>query len=170
MPSPHALAAPGERLLAHWRRLSRFPAGKTLFSLLVGRMTPYTGTLGARIDTLEPGWCRAILRDRRRVRNHLDSVHAMALANFAELASGLAVLTALPRGVQGIVTGFSITYLKKARGTLTAECRTSISAPAMPAADDRSHEAGVAITDARGDVVARATAQWRLRSPLSSSP
>lgn len=159
MPSPHALAAPGERLLAHWRRLNRLPAGKTLFSLLVGRMTPYTGTLGARIDTLEPGWCRALLRDRRRVRNHLDSVHAMALANFAELASGLAVLTALPPGVQGIVTGFSITYVKKARGILTAECRAS--PPAVIA--ERTEEANVAITDQQGDVVARATATWRLR-------
>lgn len=157
MPSP--LAAPGERLRKSWQRLSRLPGGKLLFSLLVGRMTPYTGTLGARVEELEPGWCRVSLRDRRRVRNHLASVHAMALANLAELASGLAVLVGLPPGVQGIVTGFSISYEKKARGRLVAECRVNVSDVSV----EREQEAAVTITDATGDVVARATVRWRLR-------
>ena len=153
------LSAPGARLLSSWRRLSGLPGGKLLFSLLVGWMTPYSGTLGARIAELEPGWCRVTLRDRRRVRNHLASVHAMALANLAEMASGLAVLVGLPAGVQGIVTWFSISYLKKARGLLTAECRASV----LQVSAEQEYEASVAMTDAAGDVVARATARWRLR-------
>ena len=163
-PSSRPLAAPGERLRAAWRRLSRWPGGKTVFSLLVGRMTPYTGTLGARVEELEPGWCRVTLRDRRRVRNHLASVHAMALANLAELASGLAVLVGLAPGVQGIVTGFSISYEKKARGPLTAECRVS----GLAVTAEREQEAAVVISDRQGDVVARATARWRLRPTPAS--
>lgn len=153
------MSAPGERLRTSWRRLSKLPGGKTLFSLLVGWMTPYSGTIGARVAELERGWCRVTLRDRRRVRNHLASIHAMALANLAEMASGLAVLVGLPPGVQGIVTGFSISYLKKARGPLTAECRVS----GLDVTSEQEYEAGVAITDAQDDVVARATARWRLR-------
>ena len=156
---PSSLSAPGERLRAAWRRLSRLPGGKTLFSLLVGWLTPYSGTIGARVTELEPGWCRVTLRDRRRVRNHLASVHAMALANLAEMASGLAVLVSLPPGVQGIVTGFSISYQKKARGLLTAECRVT----GLDVTAEREYEAGVTVTDPQGDVVAHATARWRLR-------
>ncbi|MFN2570842.1 MAG: hotdog fold domain-containing protein [Gemmatimonadales bacterium] len=156
---PTSLSAPGERLRASWRRLSRLPGGKLLFSLLVGRMTPYSGTMGARVTDLEPGWCRVTLRDRRRVRNHLASVHAMALANLAEMASGLTVLVGLPAGIQGILTGFSISYLKKARGVLIAECRAS----GLDVTAEQEYDAGVAITNAQGDVVARATARWRLR-------
>jgi uncharacterized protein (TIGR00369 family) len=122
-------------------------------------MTPYSGTIGARVADLEPGWCRVTLRDRRRVRNHLASVHAMALANLAEMASGLAVLVGLPTGVQGIVTGFSISYKKKARGLLTAECRVN----GLNVTSEQEYEAPVTITDAQGDVVAAATARWRLR-------
>jgi uncharacterized protein (TIGR00369 family) len=156
---PSNLSAPGARLRAAWNRLSRIPGGKALFSFLVGWMTPYSGTIGARVAELEPGWCRVTLRDRRRVRNHLKSVHAMALANVAEMASGLAVLVGLPKGVQGIVTGFSISYHKKARGLLTAECRTG----GLNVTAEQEYEAAVAITDRQGDVVARATARWRLR-------
>src|SRR5712664_3576646 len=158
-PVPSSISAPGERLRASWRRLSKLPAGKTLFSLVVGWIAPYSGTLGARVAELEPGWCRVTLRDRRRVRNHLASVHAMALANLAEMASGLAVLVGLPPGIQGIVTGFSITYKKKARGLLTAECRVT----GLDVTTEQEYEAGVTVSDAQGDVVATATARWRLR-------
>ncbi len=155
------MPAPGERLRALWRRLAPLPGGKTLFSLLLGRITPYSGTIGARVEELAPGFCRAALRDRRRVRNHLNSVHAMALANFAELTSGLAVLSGLAPGVQGIVTGFSITYQKKARGRLIAECRVT----GLDVSAEREQEAVVTVSDSAGDVVAQATARWRLRPP-----
>jgi uncharacterized protein (TIGR00369 family) len=122
-------------------------------------MTPYSGSIGARVEELDPGWCRVALRDRRRVRNHLGSIHAMALANLAEMASGLAVLVGLPATVQGIVTGFSISYLKKARGPLIAECR----AERLDVTAEQEYEAAVTISDAQGDVVAHATACWRLR-------
>jgi acyl-coenzyme A thioesterase PaaI-like protein len=146
-----------------WRRLAPLPGGRTLFSLLIGYLTPYSGTIGARVEDLAPGYCRAVLRDRRRVRNHLASVHAIALANLSELASGLAVLAGLAPDVQGILTGFTISYEKKARGRLTAECRVS----GLEVTAERVQEAPVTVTDAAGDVVAQATARWRLRpSPI----
>ena len=154
-----SLSAPGERLRTLWRRLVSLPAGKSIFTFLLGRMTPYSSSIGARVEQLEPGFCRVALRDRRRVRNHLGSIHAIALANLAEMASGLAVLVGLPATVQGIVTGFSITYLKKARGPLIAECR----ADHLDVTAAQDYEAEVSITDAQGDVVARASARWRLR-------
>lgn len=160
MASPSSsLSAPGERLRALWGRLAPLPGGKLLFSFLLGRMTPYSATIGARVEELAPGFCRVTLRDRRRVRNHLGSIHAMALANVAEMASGLAVLVGLPPGIQGIVTGFSITYLKKARGSLIAECR----AERFQVTAEQEYEAAVAVSDAQGDIVARASARWRLR-------
>jgi uncharacterized protein (TIGR00369 family) len=154
-----SLSAPGERLRTLWRRLASLPAGKSIFTFLLGRMTPYSSSIGARVEQLEPGFCRVALRDRRRVRNHLGSIHAMALANLTEMASGLAVLVGLPATVQGIVTGFSISYLKKARGPLIAECR----ADHLDVTAAQDYEAEVSITDAQGEVVARASARWRLR-------
>jgi acyl-coenzyme A thioesterase PaaI-like protein len=122
-------------------------------------MAPYTGSMGAVVRDLEPGYARITLRDRRTVRNHLTSIHAVALANLGELATGLAVTTALARSVRGIPIRLSVTYLKKARGTITAECR---SAPRREITEPTDHAAVAKLTNRDGDLVAEVEAVWRL--------
>jgi len=145
-------------LLAHWRRLSGLPAGKWLFSRLLGRVARYTGSIAPRVEELAPGRSRVRLADRPAVRNHLRSVHAIALANLAEAASGLALLAGLAPGVRAILVGLETHYLKKARGTLIAEG----SAPEVSDPAPREVLAEAVVTDAEGDVVARAVARWRV--------
>src|SRR5256885_14183486 len=128
------MSSPGPRLLALWRRLAPLPGGRWLFARLLGRMVPYSGSTRPRILQLDPGHVRVAIDDRRAVRNHLNSVHAIALANIAELASGLAMTTALPDTVRGIVVKFTMVFFKKARGTLVAESRCVV--PAVDAEAD----------------------------------
>ena len=146
------------RLLFLWHRLGGTPPGRWLFSHLIGLAVPYSGSIGARVTSLEPGRATVTLRDRRRVRNHLGSIHAVALVNLAELSSGMAMLTALEPGVRGIVTNIRVQYHKKARGRLTA---TGTAAPPQ-VGHPMEAAAHAEVRDLAGDVVAEATVVWRL--------
>ncbi len=146
----------GAKAMKMWSRLQSLPAGKFLFSKLLGLYIPYTGSIGAIVQSLEPGHSRVALRERRKVRNHLNSVHAIALANLAELSTGLAALSGMPDNARGILTKLDVTYLKKARGTLLAESRCEIPSP------DSQQEFIISanVYDEQGDTVAEAQAHW----------
>lgn len=151
-------ASPESLIRRQWETWSGRPAGKRIFSALLGRIVPYTGSMGAVVEEIRPGYARATLRDRRKVRNHLRSVHAVALLNLGELTSGLALNFALPPDARSILKGLSMEYHKKARGLLTAEA----TAPVLQDATERDLEIETAVRDEAGDVVATARAHWRV--------
>jgi acyl-coenzyme A thioesterase PaaI-like protein len=148
-----------------WDFLSGMPGGKFLFSRLVGQIAPYTGTIRATVTVLRAGYCEVEMRDRRGVRNHLDSVHAIALANLAEMCGNVALAYSLPDDARFIVSGLEVEYMKKARGTLTA-----ISEPPIPRSATRAqYDVPVTLRDASGDEVARAILH-SLVGPKPGSP
>ncbi len=132
---------------------------------MLGRMAPYTGSISPRVEELRVGYARVSMRDRRQVRNHLRSVHAIAMMNLAEVSSGLALLYSLPPEGRAILTGLSIEYTKKARGTLTAEA--SLDPPAT--LERHEYEFRSTVRDATGEVVAVATARWLVGPGLPNS-
>jgi uncharacterized protein (TIGR00369 family) len=151
-------ARQGARLLAIWRRLSSMPGGRWAFSRMLSRTARYSGTIGARVESLEPGRAVLTMHDRPRLRNHLRSVHAIALANLGELTSGLAATAAMPAGVRGIVVRISVDYHRKARGTLTAVG----SADFPPVTEPTRVEVQATIEDESGQRVATVTVEWAL--------
>ena len=141
-----------------WSRANMLPMGNRLFSRLVGRMAPYTGTIGAVVTELSDGHSRVELKDRPHVRNHLQCIHAIALMNLGEIATGLAVMHAIDGRGRGIVTGLRMEYFKKARGTITA-----ISDSVLPT-EPGTHELEVSgeLRDDAGQLVAKVWASWKI--------
>lgn len=153
----------GQPLLKWWGRLNGLPGGKWAFSKLLSFMIPYTGSIQPRVLELAPGYVRVRIKDRRALRNHLHSIHAVAQLNLAEFCTGLAMTSQLSQNGRAIITGLSMEYRKKARGTLTGECRC----PTISDAVSQSYEIVSLVHDEAGDVVSKGTAVWLVgpRSP-----
>jgi acyl-coenzyme A thioesterase PaaI-like protein len=147
------LNGPGNPVRDLWDRMARLPGGRRVFSRIVGLAAPYTGTIRARVTQLERGRSEVVMADRWAVRNHLRSVHAVALANLAELTGNVALAYSMPPDARFIVAGIDLSYVKKARGPITGRCDCPI-----PETSARSeYLVPVTLHDASGDVVVRAT-------------
>jgi acyl-coenzyme A thioesterase PaaI-like protein len=133
-----------------FQRLGASAPGRWLFSNLVCWRAPYFATIRPIVESLQAGRCVVRLRDRRRVHNHLGTVHAIALCNAAELAGGLATDATLPPALRWIPKGMQVRYLKKARGTLRA---TASVAPIDAARGAHEVHARVEVRDSGDDVV-----------------
>jgi acyl-coenzyme A thioesterase PaaI-like protein len=110
-------------VLASWRRASGSGLGRWLFAREVCRRAPYFGTIKPFFLELAPAVCRVAMRKRRRVENHLRTVHALAMGNLCELAAGMVTEVSLPPSLRWIPRGMTIEYLRKAETGVTATAR-----------------------------------------------
>lgn len=138
--------------LSLYRRLGGSAPGRWLFSKLVGFKAPYFRSIDGRIVELAPGRCVARLKHRWRVQNHIGTVHAIACCNLAELAAGLATEAAMTPKIRWIPKGMTVSYRRKAVGTLTATAQV----PPLDETVAADVVVPVAITDPDGETVVTA--------------
>ena len=146
-------------VLTSYRRLSSKPGGRWLFSKLVCFKAPYFASIAPRIEVLEPGRGVATIAHRRRVTNHIGTVHAIALCNLAEFVGGLACDVSIPVSMRWIPKGMTVAYLKKAVGTMRATATPSF----PPRESNEGYELPfeVVVENPQGEAVFKATiAMW----------
>ena len=138
--------------LAAWRRLESKPFGKLLFSRFVCFKAPYFGTIAPRFEELRPNFARVSMRKRRRITNHIGTVHAIAMCNLAELAAGTLTEVSIPESMRWLPKGMQVDYVKKASGGVQA----TATLPGVAEGPAREVPATVEIRDDVGEVVCRA--------------
>jgi acyl-coenzyme A thioesterase PaaI-like protein len=146
-------------ILELYTRLAAKPLGKWMFARLVCWKAPYFSGIAPWIESLEPGRGVAGIAHRRRVTNHLGTVHAIALCNLAEFIGGLTCDASIPPSMRWIPKGMDVRYLKKAIGRMRATATPAFAPHA--AADGYELPFDVVIEDSQGDAVLRAViAMW----------
>jgi acyl-coenzyme A thioesterase PaaI-like protein len=105
--------------------MQRLPGGLTLFSWAVCFIAPYFGSIKPRFIELKPGLARARIRKRRRVHNHLKTVHAIAMANLCEYVGGTLMEVSISSEMRWIPKAMTIRYLARATTDITASCEIS---------------------------------------------
>ena len=115
---------PMNRVLSLWNTARRLPLGDRLFSRAFALKAPYFATIRPRFTVIEPDHAELVSPDRRRVHNHLGTVHAIALCNGLEAAMGALAEASIPVDKRWIPKGMEVVYTAKARGDITCIAET----------------------------------------------
>jgi acyl-coenzyme A thioesterase PaaI-like protein len=111
-------------VLELWNRTRRLPMGERLFSFGFTRKAPYFASIRPRFVDIRPDYAELVIPDRRRVHNHLGTVHAIALCNGLEAAMGALAEASIPPGKRWIPKGMEVAYTAKASGDITCIAET----------------------------------------------
>ena len=103
-----------------YENMSKIPYGRNLFTSFLCLKAPYFSTISPTIHDLKKGYARASIKKRRKIENHIGTVHAIAMCNLAELVGGLMTEVSIPSHIRWIPSGMNVEYLAKATTNLTA--------------------------------------------------
>jgi acyl-coenzyme A thioesterase PaaI-like protein len=112
-----------------WRTTTTLPVlgkhiGRQLFSLAFSQKAPYFASIRPTVTELRPNRASVRIRDRRRVHNHIGTIHAIALCNGLEMAMGALAEVTVPADKRWIPKGMEVAYTAKAAGDVTCVAET----------------------------------------------
>jgi acyl-coenzyme A thioesterase PaaI-like protein len=96
-----------------------------LVTKAVGEVIPFVSTAGCFIDAYTPTRVAVRLDNRKDVQNHLEGLHAAALALLAETASGLVVALNVPSGSAPLLRTMEVSFDRFTRDAVQAEATLS---------------------------------------------
>lgn len=94
-----------------------------LLTWAFGRTVRFVRTGGVRFEDLSEERALVHIPNRRRVQNHVGSLHATAMALLAETATGAVFGMNVPDDRVPLLKSMEVDYLQRPRGNLRAEAR-----------------------------------------------
>ena len=127
----------------------------------MGRVIPFAGTAGTRVEKLTPTECIIVMRNRKKVQNHIGSVHAAAMGLLAESATGFMTGMSVPDDRIIVIRSMKLEYLKRASGDMKAVASFTDEQLAYVKDNEKGEiQVPVKITDETGTETVKATMIW----------
>ncbi|WP_129788537.1 hotdog fold domain-containing protein [Promicromonospora panici] len=116
-------------LHAFWKSANSLPViggllGKRIFTLAYTFKAPYFGSIAPRVVNMLPNRAEVVVPNRRRNRNHIGTVHAIAVCNGLEMAMGALAEATVPDDKRWLPKGMEVAYLAKSTGDVTCVAET----------------------------------------------
>jgi uncharacterized protein (TIGR00369 family) len=146
-------------------RIERLPLPRAwqqrLVSLGIGLTVPYLSTSSVEFAELSEASATLRLKNRRRVQNHMKTVHASAMFLLAEAATGAVLSANLPEGSRFSTTHIEIDYVRRAEGDLVAVATLDEAQRELVRGTDKGRlTVPVRVTDQSGNVPATFVVEW----------
>ena len=107
-----------------YTRLSKRLFGPQVFSLLYAFKAPYFWTVRPQVRSMEPHHAEVVVPMRWAVRNHIGTLHAIAVVNGLEAAMGLLAEATCPEDKRWIPVGMTVSYIAKSTTDLLCVAET----------------------------------------------
>jgi acyl-coenzyme A thioesterase PaaI-like protein len=138
------------QVLDLWTKTGSLPQGTRIFSRLFTLRAPYFASIRPRFTDIRPNHAELVIPKRRRVHNHIGTVHAIALCNGLEAAMGALAEATIPANKRWIPKGMEVAYTAKADSDITCTADTD---PEQWTSDDPELPVRVRGVRADGEVV-----------------
>lgn len=112
------------QVMSLYQRTAALPQGRTVFSMLFSLKAPYFASVRPRFRELRPDYAELVVRKRRRVHNHIGTVHVIAICNGLEAAMGALAEVSIPAHKRWIPRGMEVAYTAKATSDITCIAET----------------------------------------------
>jgi acyl-coenzyme A thioesterase PaaI-like protein len=156
MPAPNALARAVAKLASLPPWLRRFAITKVFTSRV-----KFAGTGAVQILELEEGRAVLQMKNLRKVRTHIGTVHASAMGLLAESATGIVLGMTLPDSKVPLMKSTHIDYVRRASGTLRAEATLPPEMRARVLSEDKGElVVPVRVTDEAGEEPIKVQMTW----------
>ncbi|TGN40448.1 DUF4442 domain-containing protein [Marinobacter confluentis] len=154
------------RLSRTLSKIEKFPESLQyrLLTFMVGRTVPFVGTAGLSFEHLDQNKARLSLKSRKKVLNHINTIHAAAMALLAESATGMVFAMNVRDDCVYVLKSMDIDFVGKAKGSLSAEATLSEDAcQAIRNTTKGEISVPVTVLDSEGDspIVCKMVWAWR---------
>lgn len=102
------------KTLSTYNQFEKYPFGKKVFSVIVSRVAPYFATISPKISELVSNQCTCLIKKKKKVFNHIKTVHVIAICNGLEMAMGVMAEASIPKHLRWIPKGMTVDYTAKA--------------------------------------------------------
>jgi uncharacterized protein (TIGR00369 family) len=151
------------RLTSMVNVFQKFPVFVRTFALskALGKVIKYVGTSGLRFEKVTANECIVVIPNRKKVQNHMGSVHAAAMGLLAETATGFMTGLTVPDNRIIVIKSMNLEYLKQATGDMTAVATFSDEQVEFIKNNEKADiNVPVVITDEKGIETVKATMVW----------
>jgi acyl-coenzyme A thioesterase PaaI-like protein len=154
------------RLARVVHKFDGYPAGlrRFLITWAFGGTVHFVRTAGLKFQELTEERAVLMLSNKRRVQNHIGTVHAAAVALIGETATGAVFGMSVPDEKFPILKSMRLNYTKRSQGALRAEATLSAEMRERFWVDEKGEIAvPVKITDETGEPTVDAEYVWAWR-------
>lgn len=113
-------------VMSKWQQMHGSALGRWLFTKIVCMRAPYFASISPRFEALDHNSATVYVKKRRRVTNHINTVHAIAMCNACELVAGVGMEANMPKHMRWIPKGMTVSYLAKSTGGVRVQGRFTI--------------------------------------------